>query len=211
MWPDIEFVPAMRRDSSLLDMFPKTKDRLDATWYLISGARGSAGNHLAESERNRIESWLNWAGIAALACVSESLEIDLEDTNLKLTWNEAAERIKFEADPLLSVFKELRNFGVHIEFHPICSKTMSYRWGNLEKSEPAPDREHFYFQNIEWSEFSTLRNIRRGASNVKPAMVDWFNRQAQQWPASYLIGKARETAIDYLEEFVIRSGLGTDT
>jgi hypothetical protein len=213
MWTDINKV-------YLFDDYPTSFSKLPRTVERFDASRLFAGNTPFEFEPSKanfayklkMRSWFNWAAIVALPSISvdDPLHRDLIDLGVGDQWVSSPEREALSSDPLLAVLFELRNYEVHVEFRPSEVKKFqaqfgSERQGNSEKN--FVDRDAIFIAPIDFISLSKLRNVKSGRSKITEDMVDWFNRQARTWPASYLIGVARERYAKYISKYLERNGI----
>jgi len=205
MWPDIEKVKLSEKIPDAVLRLPRTMERFEASRFFAGHVLTSL-----ESRKLQTKSWLNWASIVALpsAAVDNPLHLDFAEISLGDEWLRSQERIELYADPLLVVLFELRNYEVHFEFR--TGKIGNFRTivesGAEQKEYDFGDA--VFISAIDFISLSRLKNIQSGRSSITVEMVNWFNRQAEIWPAAYLIGVARERYARYIARFLKRNGIG---
>lgn len=214
MWPDIDKV-------NLAEEIPVVVKRLKRTMERFSASRFFAGHtpfewemvDVENSQKLQIKSWLNWASIVALPAATDNDPVhrDLAEIGLGEIWLKSQERRDLYTDPLLAVLFELRNYEVHIELRRAEMKNFHAIVEYDTKPDSEPKELDFegrvYISPIDFVSLSRLRNVQSGRSTVTVEMVDWFNRQADTWPAAYLIGTARERYTAYIAKFLNCNGI----
>ena len=211
MWPDIDGVTLFDTMPERLSALRRTKQRLNASRYFALAP--FAGEHAKPDTdtRRHIGSYLAWASIAALSSARDMLVCDLQEDGRDEEWKCSIAKKRLDQDPLLAVLHELRNYEVHLE----C------REGEIRDHEAYAvsadgltlhhfrERNAFFIVPIVYDELASLRNIASGRSTVTPEMVEWFKRQASDWPAVYIVGKAHRLFALYVDDFLAGADLGT--
>lgn len=212
MWPDIEKVPLVEELPTEINILSRTVERFAASRFFAGHTPFEWEEVEIDSRtRLRMKSWLIWASIVALPglAVNDPLYHDLEALGLANQWIDSEERRELYADPLLAVLFELRNYEVHVDLRTGEWKNFRAHVGYGVRPELEPKEEDFgvrvFVSSIDFLSLSRLRNVRTGRSNVTLEMVNWFNRQAETWPAAYLIGAARERYATYVSRFLKRN------
>jgi hypothetical protein len=145
------------------------------------------------------------------ATTNDPLHRDLKDLGVGEQWIISEERKEIYTDPLLAVLFELRNYEVHIELRTGKVKNFHSLFAYETRPEDEPEDielgDKVFISKIDFDSLSQLRNVRTRRSTVTPEMIEWFNRQADIWPASYLLGIARERYASYLAKYLKRNGV----
>ena len=116
MWPDIKKTLTVKPETTLVSTLPRTMDRLEAAIFFLNARREwFVYSKEIDAEGFRQDGWLCWASLVALSAVKDSLQVDLQDPKHSEMWEKSPERSELINAPLLAVFRELRNYGVHFE------------------------------------------------------------------------------------------------
>lgn len=106
-------------------------------------------------------------------------------------------------DPLIILLKELRNYELHIGTNKISQESHPVMWGNGEDWEAPPSKNWSFdfIDNLSWSEFSQLHNIKRieDTSDLEKAF-DVFDFQQKHWGIAEMIYRGSLAYHDYLYE-----------
>lgn len=195
-WPDIDNqdVGFPERRPAVIEKLSRASERFEASYFFSD--HHYFFNQINDDQGFRRVAWMNWASIVALQSVEDVLRKDLGELNLKVDWKRSKELQKLNSDPLLTVFRVLRNHIVHVESHP--ERVLNATW----QSQNGTFHGDFeYFTPIA---FDAVAGSRRNTDgyHVTPEMVEWFNRQAERLPAFILIGIARRRYADYVARFL---------
>jgi hypothetical protein len=195
-WPDIDNqdVGLPERRPAVIEKLSRASERFEASYFF-------SDHHyfflqINDDQGFRRVAWMNWASIVALQSVEDVLRKDLGELNLKVDWKRSKELQELNSDPLLTVFRVLRNHIVHVESHP--ERVRNATW----QSQNGTFHGDFeYFIPIDFDSVAGSRRQTDGY-HVTPEMIEWFNRQAERLPAFILIGIARRRYADYVARFL---------
>jgi hypothetical protein len=195
-WSDIdtENVGLFERRPAIIEKLPRASERFEASYFF--SAHHYFVQQIKDDHGFQRVAWMNWASIVALQSVEDVLKKDLNELSLKVLWERSKELQELNSDPLLTVFRVLRNHIVHVESHP--ERVRSTTW-QIQDGTFQGDFE--YFTPITFDAAAGRRRKTDGY-HLTPEMVEWFNRQAERLPAFILIGIARKRYADYVARFL---------
>lgn len=195
-WPDIDNqnVDLFERRPAVIEKLPRASERFEASYFF--SAHHYFVQQVNDDQGFRRVAWMNWASIVALQSVEDVLKKDLNELNLKVQWEHSKELQELNSDPLLTVFRVLRNHIVHVESHPESVRNTTWQ---IQAGTFNGDFE--YFTPIDFDAVAGRRRKTDGY-HVTPEMVEWFNRQAERLPAFILTGIARRRYADYVARFL---------
>lgn len=195
-WPDIDpqNVDLSEQRPAIIDKAHRAAERFEASYFFSEHHRFF--QQITDVQGFQRVAWMNWASIVALQSVEDVLRKDIGELNLKIQWERSKELQELNSDPLLTVFRVLRNHIVHVESHPerVLNATWHSRSGTFHG-------DYDYFTPIAFDAGASRRRKTDGY-HVTPEMVEWFNRQAERLPAFILIGIARRRYADYVARFL---------
>ncbi len=195
-WPDIDTlnVGLFERRLPVVDKLPRASERFEASHFFSD--HHYFVHQINDDHGFRRVAWMNWASVVALQSVEDVLKKDLRELNLKVQWEHSKEFQELNSDPLLTVFRVLRNHIVHVESHP--ERVRNTTW-QIQDGTFHGDFE--YFTPIDFDVVAGRRRKTDGY-HVTPEMVEWFNHQAERLPAFILIDIARRRYAEYVASFL---------
>lgn len=195
-WPDIDpnNVALFERRPAIIEKLPRASERFEASHFFSD--HHHFFHQINDDQGFRRVAWMNWASIVALQSVEDVLKKDLSELDLKVNWGRSKELQELNSDPLLTVFRRLRNHIVHVESHP--ERVRNATW----KSQNGTFHGDFeYFTPIAFDAVAGERR-KTDSYHITPETVEWFNRQAECLPAFILIGIARRRYAEYVARFL---------
>jgi hypothetical protein len=151
-----------------------------------------------ESEVDHLRAGFFRAALAEFVSIEEILPLDLTtlgSTKQRLRLNETL-------NPMLHVFRELRNHEIHLKQSPISREERDMFWGHIERLEEATLRRIsiWILNKITVESFSQLYNVKHHYSHEEVCnLVDWLNRSQSEWGIQQLFLVAVE---DYCRELI---------
>lgn len=177
--------------------FPNTLDRFRAAsvFFDVKLPYFLAGHLDAQK-------WISWGSLSAVASIPEVFEREIEVLGFLALWRSSPERDKIHNDPLLATLKELRNYETHLTFLARRRAPDPTVGSNIS---PLKHRS-FFFGEISFLQLSELKNIREGRSPVTQAVVDEFNKLAENQTVETIVDLALDRISAIISDFISSIG-----
>jgi hypothetical protein len=151
----------------------------------------------SELEAVRLRAGFFRAALAEFVSMEDILEVDLPTLkNLKLPW-----KLNETPNPILHIFRELRNHEIHLRHSPFFREERDMLHGHIE--HPADARlvrvSIWILDDISVESFSLLQNAKRYTYEERGRFVDWLNQSQAVWGVQPLFLIAVE---DYCRELI---------
>ena len=154
-------------------LLPMCYDRVRASIYFSNKLSESAGSDI------NLSKWYYRAALSEFKSIFDLLPADLKNKGLSKIWNKSETKESIEKNPLIKILKKTRDLALHSGNLPGAHKEVQVTFidesGDHEKSVHG-----LYFDKIN-------RSMHEDMKHFKIEDIEWFNKQALQWPADLLL------------------------
>ena len=188
---DDDIVKAMEPLQSTL---ARAQNAVRFAWFSDANAEVM---HCTKLEAVRVRAGFFRAALAEFVSMEDVLKIDLESLgNAK-----PALRLNESPNPILHMFRELRNYEIHLKQSPFSHKERDMLWGHIKNpADASPLRISIWIlDGISLESFSQLANAKRYTREELCKFVDWLNQEQAEWGIQQLFLNAVE---DYCRELI---------
>jgi hypothetical protein len=139
-------------------------------------------NLINETEEIELAETFATAAIQLIGSFKNMLEQDFIEIGLFEKWGGSNAQKNMVDDPLLKVFRNIRNHDVHY-------KSLDYGMRNgmmysIEGEDIAHTEDNsLFFDDFTWEEYSIWRPKKK---DLTPDHIEWFNNQARYWSIKYI-------------------------
>lgn len=162
--------------------------------------------HCHESEVQQLREGCFRAALTEFASIEDAQKLDYKEHGESRT----PIKLNDTSNPLLHIFRELRNLEIHLRHCELRSSPKDVLWG---KKEIPLTIDVWMMEGITSDTFALLRNANNYSPQQIEQMVTWFNTAQAEWGVQQLFLLAveeycRELKTDYEERLRISSVKG---
>lgn len=190
------FFMRIERDVALeIGHFRRLMARANNAVRFISWSEGdSTLLHCNESEVQQLREGCFRAALTEFASMEDVQRLDYEEHGVV----RAQIKLNDTANPLLHIFRELRNLEIHLRHSKLRSFPKDVLWG---KKEVPLTIDIWVVEGVTPESFALLRNAKNYSSQQIEQMVNWFNAAQAEWGVQELFLLAVE---EYCRELMDR-------
>ena len=159
-------------------LLPKAGDRVSAALFF---ARQCA--QTAEAQNEELARWYYRATLSEFKSILDVLCSDMREYGVDKIWNRSQFKKQIKNNPLIKVLKKARDLSVHTVKLSGDHKSINVTFID-EKGERPKTIWCVFVNPIKKEMDKQLSTI------ITDEEVEWFNRQAQKWPAHLLVKEA---------------------
>lgn len=133
----------------------------------------------SESEVQQLREGCFRAALTEFASMEEVQVHDYKDHSI----TRAALRLNETSNPLLHLFRELRNLEVHLRHSELRSVSKDVLWGHIDRPDEATAHtiSIWILDNVTPQSFGLLRNAKSYTPAQIDQMISWLNAAQGQW------------------------------
>jgi hypothetical protein len=132
-----------------------------------------------ESEVQQLREGCFRAALTEFASMEEVQILDYKDLGIART----PIRLNETSNPLLHLFRELRNLEVHLRHSELRSVAKEVLWGHMERPDEAAALtiSIWILDDLSPKSFGLLRNAKNYTSDQIDVMISWLNASQAEW------------------------------
>ncbi|MHB1084851.1 MAG: hypothetical protein ACYCZA_08420 [Thiobacillus sp.] len=144
------------------------------------------------------------AALTEFASMEDVQVLDYKDCGIART----PLKLNETSNPLLHLFRELRNLEVHLRHSELRSVQKNALWGHKDRPDEATKgiQEIWILDGVTPQSFGMLRNAKHYTSNQIDQMISWLNATQEQWGIQEVFLLAVEEYCRLIENELKRSG-----
>jgi hypothetical protein len=158
-------------------LLSKAGDRVSAALFF---ARQCA--QTAEVQNKQLARWYYRATLSEFKSIFDVLFSDMREYGVDKIWNRSQFKKQIENNPLIKVLKKARDLSIHTT--KISGDHKSINVTFINENGESPKTIWCVFVN------PIKKEMDKALSAITDEEAEWFNRQAQKWPAHLLIKEA---------------------
>ena len=158
-------------------LLPKAGDRVSATLFFARQCEQTA-----EAQNEKLARWYYRATMSEFKSIFDVLLSDMREYGVDKIWNRSKFKKEIENNALIKVLKKARDLSIHTTKLSGDHKSINVTFIN-GKGESPKTISYVFINPIK-------KEMDKDLSVITDEEVEWFNRQAQKWPAHLLIKEA---------------------
>lgn len=119
------------------------------------------------------------AALTEFVSMEEVQSLDYKDQGLSKT----PLKLNDTSDPILHLFREIRNLEVHLQQSELRSVQRDFMWGDIDRPTEATDISMLIWslEGVTPQSFGSLRNAKNYTADQIAKMTSWLNTTQKEW------------------------------